>query len=131
VGSQQLLLIILGSIVVGIMVTVGISLLTDHSSAQNRDSVSNDLVHAASVAQAYHRRPKVMGGGGGSFVGFDLRTVIADHRNMNGSYSFYGSLTDSLVIIEGIGTQPGYVNTLPVKVSIRVFSSRTEVNEVN
>ncbi len=50
-GSQQLLLIILGMIVVGIMVIVGISLFNDHASATNRDAVANDLVHASSMAQ--------------------------------------------------------------------------------
>jgi hypothetical protein len=131
VGSQQLLLIIVGMLVVGIMVTVGISLFIDHASATNRDAVSNDLIHAASAAQGYHRRPAILGGGGGSFIGFDLRTVFKELQNMNGRYSIFGTPTDSVIVIEGLGTQPGYNNALPVKVSIRVFTSRTEVNEVN
>lgn len=130
-GSQQLLLIIVGMLVVGIIITVGISLFVDHASATNRDAVANDLVHAASAAQGYHRRPQILGGGGGSFIGFDLRTAIKDLQNMNGKYTVFGAPTDSVVIIEGLGTQPGYDNMLPVKVSIRVYPSRTEVNEVN
>jgi hypothetical protein len=131
VGSQQLLLIIVGMLVVGIIVTVGISLFIDHASATNRDAVANDLVHAASAAQGYHRRPTLLGGGGESFIGFDLRTVFRELQNMNGKYSIFGAPTDSVLVIEGLGTQPGYNNALPVKVSIRVFPSRTEVNEVN
>jgi len=131
VGSQQLLLIILGMIIVGIMVIVGISLFNDHASATNRDAVANDLVHASSMAQMYRKKPMSQGGGGGSFVGFDLRTAIKQLRNTNGVYAVTGSVTDSLIIIEGTGTQPGYDNALPVKVSIRVFGFRTEVNEVN
>jgi hypothetical protein len=131
VGSQQLLLIILGMIVVGIAVLVGISLFNDHASATNRDAVANDLVHAASVAQMWRKKPVTQGGGGGSFVGFDLRYVIRDMRNTNGTYSVFGGATDSLIIIEGVGTQPGYDGEQPVKVSIRVFDARTEVNEVN
>ncbi len=130
-GSQQLLLIIVGTIVVGIVVAVGITLFIDHASATNRDAVANDLIHAASSAQAYYRRPVVLGGGGSSFVGFDLRTVFINLQNMNGTYSLFGAPTDSVLVIEGLGTQPGYNNTLPVKVSIKVYSSRTEVNEVN
>ena len=113
------------------MVLVGIGLFIDHASATNRDAVSNDLVHAASVAQTYQRRPVIFGGGGGSFVGFDLRTAIQDLSNMNGSYSVFGAPTDSLVVIEGLGTQPGYIVSEPVKVSIKVYSNRTVVNEVN
>jgi hypothetical protein len=131
VGSQQLLLIILGTIVVGIAVLVGVSLFNDHASAQNRDAVANDLVHAASVAQMWRKKPVTQGGGGGSFVGFDLRYVFRDMRNTNGTYSVSGGASDSLIIIDGLGTQPGYDGELPVKVSIRVFDVRTEVNEVN
>jgi hypothetical protein len=129
VGSQQLLLIILGAIVMGVMVLVGIGLFIDHASATNRDAVSNDLVHASSVAQAYQRRPVILGGGGGSFVGFDLRTAISS--NMNGTYAIFGAPTDSVLVIEGVGAQPGYDASQPVKVSIRVYSSRIVVNEVN
>jgi hypothetical protein len=118
-------------IIVGIMVIVGISLFNDHASATNRDAVANDLVHASSMAQMYRKKPMSQGGGGGSFVGFDLRTAIKQLRNTNGVYAVTGSVTDSLIIIEGTGTQPGYDNALPVKVSIRVFGFRTEVNEVN
>jgi hypothetical protein len=129
VGSQQLLLIILGTVVMGVMVLVGIGLFIDHASATNRDAVASDLVHAASVAQAYQRRPVILGGGGGSFAGFDLRTAI--NSNMNGTYAIFGAPTDSVLVIEGIGVQPGYDANSPVKVSIRVYSSRTVVNEVN
>jgi hypothetical protein len=131
VGSQQLLLIILGTVIVGIAVTVGISLFIDHSSATNRDAIANDLVHAASIAQMYRKKPVVQGGGGGSFVGFDLRVVFKDLKNTNGAYSVFGAPTDSLIIIEGLGTQPGYDNTQLVKVSIKVLAVTTEVNEVN
>jgi hypothetical protein len=131
VGSPQLLLIILGMIVVGIMVIVGISLFNDHASATNRDAVANDLVHASSMAQMYRKKPVCQGGGGGSFVGFDLRVAIRELRNNNGIYAVAGAVTDSLIFIEGIGNQPGYDNALPVKVSIKVFAFRTEVNEVN
>ncbi len=118
-------------VIVGIAVVVGISLFNDHASATNRDAVANDLVHASSMAQMYKKKPVTQGGGGGSFVGFDLRTAIKALRNDNGSYTTTGTVTDSLIIIEGTGNQPGYDNALPVKVSIRVFGSYTEVNEVN
>ena len=130
-GSQQLLLIILGMIVVGIAVAVGISLFNDHAAATNRDAVANDLVHAASVAQMYRKKPLTQGGGGGSFVGFDLRTSIRELKNTNGAFAVFGAPTDSVIIIEGIGTQPGYDGVGPVKVSIRVLQTTTQVNEVN
>jgi aldehyde:ferredoxin oxidoreductase len=47
-GQQQLLLIILGVIVVGIAVAVGITMFTDNAISANRDAVTNDLVNLAS-----------------------------------------------------------------------------------
>ena len=72
-GQQQLLLIILGTIIVGIAVAVGITMFNDQAAATNRDEVSNDLVHYASAAQSYYRRPRILGGGGGSFTGMSIK----------------------------------------------------------
>ena len=68
-GQQQLLLIILGVIVVGIAVAVGITMFNDSATSANRDAVTNDLINLASRAQQYYRRPTALGGGGGSFAG--------------------------------------------------------------
>ena len=68
-GQQQLLLIILGVIVVGIAVAVGITMFTDNAVNANRDAVTNDLVNLAARAQQFYRRPTALGGGGNSFIG--------------------------------------------------------------
>ncbi len=68
-GQQQLLLIILGVIVVGIAVVVGITMFQDNAISANRDAVTNDLVSLGARAQQYYRRPTPVGGGGVSFVG--------------------------------------------------------------
>ena len=61
-GQQQLLLIILGVIVVGIAVAVGITMFQDNAISANRDAVTNDLVNLAARAQQYYRRPTALGG---------------------------------------------------------------------
>jgi len=67
-GQQQLLLIILGVIVVGIAVAVGITMFQDNAVSANRDAVTNDLVNLAARAQQFYRRPTALGGGQGSFA---------------------------------------------------------------
>lgn len=129
-GSQQLLLIVLAMVVVGIAVTVGIIMFNDHSSAQNRDQVANDLVHASSKAQSYKRRPRLLGGGGGSFSGFTIQMVFSTPTNMNGTYTL-ASVAPEQVIMEGVGNTTGYDGAQPVKVSIVVFQDSMDVNEVN
>ncbi len=56
-GQQQLLLIILGVIVVGIAVVVGITMFQDNAISANRDAVTNDLVNLGARAQQFYRRP--------------------------------------------------------------------------
>ena len=68
-GQQQLLLIILGVIIVGLAIAVGITMFRDNAVSSNRDAMANDLIHIAAKAKHYYRRPSSMGGGGHSFVG--------------------------------------------------------------
>jgi Tfp pilus assembly protein PilE len=113
-GQQQLLLIILGVIVVGIAVAVGITMFSDNAVSANRDAVSNDLVNLAARAQQYYRRPAALGGGGNSFVGLTADaaglaklTNMALGQNANGTYTVSSAGTANQVIIQGVGTERG------------------------
>ncbi len=118
-GQQQLLLIILGVIVVGIAVAVGITMFTDNAVSANRDAVTNDLVNLASRAQQYYRRPTSMGGGEGSFTGLTFDKLSTKTSNSNGRYLVSGSVTASQVTLQGIGREK--VNaTDTVTVNMRV-----------
>ncbi|MBI4535299.1 MAG: hypothetical protein HY708_03410 [Ignavibacteriae bacterium] len=129
-GTQQLLLIVVGTVLIGIMIAVGLFMFRDQSANTNRDSISNDLVHCASKAQLYKRKPQAQGGGGGSFVGFRLETVFADLRNANATYSL-GTVSQDVMSIIGVGNEIGYDNATRVKVVIDVTADSTSVNEVN
>ncbi len=134
-GQQQLLLVILGVIIVGIAVAVGISMFTGLASDANRDRVVNDLVNLSAKAQQYMRRPVTAAGGGNNFGGFFLTPL--DTGNPNGSYSttitlpsgktfvpgstapIPGSGVDSIYIV-GCGKELGddQVNTMKVYVVV-------------
>ncbi|MGC8653759.1 MAG: hypothetical protein ACP5US_07200, partial [Candidatus Kryptoniota bacterium] len=83
-GQQQLLLIVLGVIIVGIAIAVGISMFKSNAQSSNRDQVINDLNNLAAKAQQYYRKPTAMGGGEQDFNGFKLAPV--DTENGNGHY---------------------------------------------
>src|SRR5512135_594230 len=119
-GQQQLLLIILGVIVVGIAVAVGITMFIDNAVSSNRDAITNDLVSLAARAQQYFRRPRALGGGQGSFSGLTsdisgLRklTSLPNGQNANGSYSISASSVSSLSI-QGLGVEIGDDGSTPV-----------------
>ncbi len=133
-GQQQLLLIILGVIVVGIAVAVGITMFKDNAVSANRDAVTNDLVNLAARAQQYSRRPIALGGGQGSFSGLTndisgLRklTSMVNGQNANGTYSIVSSSQSSMVL-QGLGTETGNDGTTPVKVVMNVWSDSAKVD---
>src|SRR5208283_4557314 len=109
-GSQQLLLIILGLIIVGVAVVVGIGMFQDNALDHNRAMVIADLKTLASKAQHYYARPQTMGGGNNSFVGLtaDARGIgmlagVAFTNNVNGTYTIMSDGTTTEVDIQGVG----------------------------
>ena len=134
-GQQQLLLIILGVIVVGIAVAVGITMFNDSAVSANRDAVTNDLVNLASRAQQYYRRPTALGGGGGSFInltagsGMKLitKTSGASMTNGNGTYTIVNNGASTVQFL-GTGTETGNDGTNKVKVTMDVWADSAKVD---
>jgi uncharacterized protein (UPF0333 family) len=83
-GQQQLLLIILGVIIVGIAIAVGLSLFSAQSVQSNRDAIINDLNNLAAQAYQFRIRPSSMGGGQGDYTTFAIPTKM--QTNENGTY---------------------------------------------
>ena len=81
-GQQQLLLIVLGVIIVGVAVVVGIQMFTDSAESANIDQVSTELLQYAVAAQQYYAKPTGMGGGGKTFTAYSL----ASDSTENASY---------------------------------------------
>jgi hypothetical protein len=74
-GQQQLLLIVLGVIVVGIAVVIGISMFNQGAMSANIDAVVNDVVNMGARAQQYYVKPAAMGGGDRTFTGIELADI--------------------------------------------------------
>ncbi|MCF8261524.1 MAG: hypothetical protein K9J12_12175 [Melioribacteraceae bacterium] len=118
-GQQQLLLIVLGVIIVGISVVVGISVFSASSTSANRDAVVSDLTTLANMAQQYYRKPTAMGGGGNSFSSWSIPASLA--ATGNGSYA--ATVTASQVTLVGTGNQLGDDETNNVSVTMYVGSN--------
>ncbi len=121
-GQQQLLLIVLGVIIVGIAVVVGIQVFTASSSSSNQDAVISDLQNIAANAQQWYRKPTGMGGGGNSFVGYAIPSSM--DTTANGVYTIKTAGTATTIIFQGVGNQPGTVDpTGSVTVEMTVTST--------
>ena len=97
-GQQQLLLIVLGVIIVGIAVVLGIFIFRQNSIDQKRDLLINEGLTVANNAREYFYKPVVYDGGGYSFDGWQIPSQMV--TSANGSYTSTVSPTS----VEIIGT---------------------------
>ncbi len=133
-GSQQLLLIVVGVVLVGIMIAVGMSMFKDQAASTNRDALSNDLVHLAVQAQKYHKKPSILGGGSHSFAGLTMLLLLKNPTNANGTYALSpdpASGSDVFVTVTGTGVNTGNDGALPVQVRVTVWSDSSFVETLN
>lgn len=120
-GQQQLLLIILVTIIVGIATVVAINTFSSASDSANVDAVRQDLLTMASKAQQYYMKPDMMGGGGNSFVDVALEDVCPTQLNAsdacvneNGTYTISTAGTASGVSFQGVPANAGGSITIDV-----------------
>ncbi len=85
-GQQQLLLVILVTIIVGIATVVAINTFSSASESANFDAVRQDVASIAASAQGYYIKPEMLGGGGQDFtqVTFNDIAFAADSISANG-----------------------------------------------
>ncbi len=126
-GQQQLLLIVLGVIVVGIAVVVGINLFNANATTANRDGVISDLNNLGAMAQQYYRKPTSMGGGGNKFTGWSIPTGL--DSTANGTYS--ATVSAQSVTLVGTGNEKGNDGTNKVKATATVSPNSISVTVNN
>ena len=98
-GQQQLLLIVLGAIVVGIMIFVGATMFDAHATQSNKDAVTSSLQNIAADSYQYKLRPKAFGGGNPSYMGYTVPSKML--RDDNGTYQLTGTISASQIFILG------------------------------
>jgi hypothetical protein len=96
-GQQQLLLIILGVIIVGIAIAVGLSMFSAQSVQSNKDAIINDLNNLAANAYQFRIRPSSMGGGQGSYANYSIPVKL--QTNANATYSLGTKDANTCIII--------------------------------
>lgn len=135
-GQQQLLLIVLSVVIVGIATVVGFQMFSDSAAEANMNAVTNDLLSLAGRAQQYYAKPTQMGGGGGSFAGISadsagMALLTSTPSNANGAYSVSeaGDATD--IKIQGVGQEDGDGDGTNVTVEVTVTSANITTAVLN
>jgi Tfp pilus assembly protein PilE len=112
-GQQQLLLVILVTIIVGIATVVAINVFGSSAANANRDAVRQDMLAAIANAEGYFLKPNLMGGGGGTYTGMTIQDLGIPGRlgdetanesetniyNENGSYDLEAPTADRFVLV--------------------------------
>ena len=97
-GQQQLLLIVLAIIVVGIAIVLANQLFNAHSEYSNKDSITSELINLGTLSIQYYDKPAGMAGGGKSFVNWKIPERL--DSTINGTYAII--LADNnQIILEG------------------------------
>ncbi len=126
-GQQQLLLIVLGVIIVGIAVVVGINVFTASSAMANRDGVIADLTNLASMAHQYYRKPTALAGGGNAFTGWTIPGAL--DTTANGVYTV--TVAAQSVTLVGTGNEKGNNGTTNVKATMIVGPNSITSTTIN
>ena len=120
-GQQQLLLIILGVIIVGIAIAVGVAQFGAHSTQANKDGVTSSIVNVAANAYQFKIRPTTMGGGGGAYTNYAVPSKMA--KDDNGTYTL-GTVNAGNIQVKGTST----INTAWVATCTSDDSGKTTVS---
>ena len=75
-GQQQLLLLVVGVIIVAVAVVVGINQFGDASASGIQDQIVQAEQHLGTLALAHYNKPDSYGGGGQTFVGWDVPLIL-------------------------------------------------------
>lgn len=131
-GTQQILLIVLSVIIVGIAVAVGITMFNTQAQNANRQALVADANNFASQMIAYYKTPTSHGGGGRTFeasmdtlevwIGFASNGT---YTNDNGTYTLTRG-SASVITIVGSGTEVGNDGTNNTKVTATVTATSTD-----
>jgi hypothetical protein len=128
VGQQQLLLIVLGVLLVGLAIYVGISMFGSNAENSSRSAVIHDLQIYGASAQTYYTKLQAIGGGKESYVGMSPGSIgLKD--NENGHYYIESVSKDACNLI-GVGRIVAS-NDDSVRVRYVVTPQRNRVEIIN
>jgi Tfp pilus assembly protein PilE len=141
-GQQQLLLVILVTIIVGIATIVAINVFSTSAASANKDSVRQDVLVIASTAQGYYIKPAMMGGGNNTFTGMTFRdinfpaeSISGDGMsayNLNGTYTINTDAGNTFTVTAYLASDPNYSSSDPFTQSgVETMTATVAKNDID
>lgn len=126
-GSQQLLLVVVGVVVVGLMIYAGFNISQDYFENANRDQVISNLYDLGLLAQQHFKKDLSQGGGGGSYLGWSIPNQLKNTQ----SGSFSQMVRADRVDLSGEGNVIGRNGKSNIRVTARVNEKGIKIIIVN
>jgi hypothetical protein len=130
-GQQQLLLIVLGVIIVGIAVVVGINLFNANAEESAKDTLVSEGTNIGAMAQQFYKKPVALGGGGNSFTtsnGAATQFTIPPRLANTASATWTVVNSDTTATLTGVPVDPGYAAAFDVTVTVGPTTIASVVN---
>jgi hypothetical protein len=104
-GQQQLILLVLATVIVGVATVVGIDAFAENADRSNADAMMQDAVAIASDVQAWAQKPEAFGGmadaeslGDAAFTQLGYETDgSGNYTNTNGDFTLAGNSGSPLI----------------------------------
>ena len=111
-GQQQLLIIVLGVLIVGMAIYGTLNLMDSYGQSHQRDLIVQRMNVLVGEAKKYAAKTAALGGGDGSFLGFTPPAKLTNTPEMK----IFSTAGDSWVLFQGYGTQTGEDGRSPVQI---------------
>ena len=128
-GQQQLLLIVLGIIVVGVSIQLGSILFNANLENANRDEIIADMNSLATMAQSYYKKPVSLGGGDGSFIGWTMPVYFKKFDA--GKISYKVQKNKDRIMITATGSEVGKDGKKKIKIRAYVYTDKITIQTLN
>ncbi len=111
-GQQQLLIIVLGVLIVGMAIYGALNWMDSYGQSNQRDMIIQRMNVLVGEAKKYAAKTAALGGGDGSFLGFAPPAKLTTTSDMR----IFSTAGDTWVLFQGFGTKIGEDGKSPVQV---------------
>jgi len=125
VGQQQILLIVLALIIVGVAIAISVQLFRANAIESKRDILVEETTYLGTMAIQYFKKPTELGGGNKDFTGWQIPSQII--KTANGNF-IIAAVTPDEVTITGTGSEVVTgTDSIKVQVIVRADGIQTIV----
>lgn len=132
-GQQQLILLVLGIVIVGLAVMIGIQAFNENSKKANLDNLVVDAIDIATTAQVWMLKPRIYGGGDNSCAtACDWSSATFTKLGLSAPSDVYSTLNGQIELDRSAGTELVVIATnVQNNNQVRVTVSGTYATDVD